>query len=146
MPGFLAAGGSTSVSVALTMHQRGSFYSLLTSAGPCWWHHQGLCNPRELYHVWCSRSCCISAFCLCVAIFAILLQRFPGRHIQIENPPTLPLVEMYCALFNRWILTSLQNSSPLREKPALRCINVDYPQSRGNEKLLFCAMRHDNTR
>lgn len=145
MSDFLAAGSSTSVSVALTMHRHDSFHSLLTLAGPRCWHHQSLCNPRELFHILCSCACCNSTFCLWVTVFAILLQRFPGRHVQIENPPALPLMEMHCAPCSRWLLSSLQNSSRSREKPTLRCINVDYLQPTGNKKLLLCAVRHDNT-
>lgn len=68
-----------------------------------------------------------------------------GWHAQIKNPPALPLVKMHCAPCNRWLLAGLQNSSHLREKLALRCINVDYPQPRGNKKLLLCIAHHDNT-
>lgn len=77
-------------------------------------------------------TCLMYLCCLCVIVFAILCQQFPDRSFQTENPPVLLLVEMHCARCNRWLLTSLQNSSHSREKPDLRCINVDYPQARGN--------------
>lgn len=105
----------------------------------------GACATAESFFHFHFTLVCNSAFCLCGVVFTILLQQFPGRRIQIENPPALPLVEMHCALCNRWLLNSLQNSSHSREKPALRCRNVDYPQSRGNKMLLVCAVRHDTT-
>lgn len=90
-------------------------------------------------------SCLLHQHLLPMLLSAMLLQQFPGRHIPIANPPALPHMEIHCALCNRRLLTSLQKSSHSREKPALRCINVDYPQSRGNKKLLLCAVRDNDS-
>lgn len=101
MSKFLAAGGSISVSMLLSMHQCGCLYSLLTSGGPCWWHHQGLCKPL-FFPVFV----CLPAISALSA--SVLLSLHPSPAVPWQGPPNrkssaLLLVGMPCALCDRWL-------------------------------------------